>query len=478
MLQNSSRSEGNLEFFGGVFGVLAPFFLFLGGVAFLGLSGAPDERGFWPVLVGALLLGMILAKDRRSYSDQMLRGMSQPLVLLMIMAWLLAGALAMVLSESGLIGVLLWAAQESGVSGAGFVGAAFLIGAAVSTTTGTSLGTLLLCGPLLYPTGVSLEADPAFLIGAILGGATFGDNISPLSDTTIASASTQGAELGAVVRTRLKYALPAAAISVCGFSLLGGADLPDPDVAGLVVEEKGIEGLGFGEESGDPRGWPMLLVPVGVIVLLLQKRSLLEALLFGLGGALLLGLGAGLLEPNQVLSVDRENFIARSIVLDGMERAVGVSVFTILLMGLVAGIEGSGLLARLVEASGGTAATPRRTELWIFGAVSGAVLLTTHSVVALLTVGRFVRERGERGGIGACRRANLLDLAVCTYPFLLPFFIPTVLASSTTVGSEGSVLPRVSPWDAGFHNLHSWALFAILLISILTGWGRGVLTRS
>ena len=58
-----------LTFYGGLAGALAPFACFLSGVAVLALSGAPDEKGFWPILLGALILGLLLAKDRERYSD-------------------------------------------------------------------------------------------------------------------------------------------------------------------------------------------------------------------------------------------------------------------------------------------------------------------------------------------------------------------------------------------------------------------------
>jgi len=98
-------------------------------------------------------------------------------------------------------------------------------------------------------------------------------------------------------------------------------------------------------------------------------------------------------------------------------------------------------------------------------------LLTTHSVVAILTVGAFGRNIGERFGIDRYRRANLLDLTVCTYPFLLPYFIPTVLAASTTRGTDGA-FPAISPALAGLWNLHSWSLLVVVLLAIATGWGR------
>jgi Na+/H+ antiporter NhaC len=437
--------------------------LFLAGVAWLGLSGAPDERGFWPVLLAALAAGLMLARDRTAYSETVIRSMSQPIVMLMVMAWLLAGVLGSLMNGSGFIEALVWLAGEMGVSGRGFVAVAFLVCCVVSTSTGTSLGTVLLCSPLLYPAGAVLAANPVVLIGAILGGATFGDNISPVSDTTIASAATQGANIGGVVRSRLKYALPAAAIALVGYAVLGGS-------AGAISVNVTTEAAR--ELQGDARGLPMLLAPTIVIGLLLARRHLLEGLLVGILVATGLGLVLGLIAPTELLRIDAENFTARGLIVDGVGRGVGVSVFTFLLMGLVGGLEATGVVDRVVGYAKRSARTARGAELWIFGAVSGAVLLTTHSVVAILTVGRFARETGEALGIHAYRRANILDITVCTYPFLFPFFVPTILAASTTVAGAEFGMPRVSPWEAGLHNLHSWALLGVLLVAVLTGIGR------
>ena len=92
------------------------------------------------------------------------------------------------------------------------------------------------------------------------------------------------------------------------------------------------------------------------------------------------------------------------------------------------------------------------------------------TVVAILTVGDITRRLGERFDVGANRRANLLDLTVSTYPFLLPWFIPTVLAAAMTGQGDGMV--RLTVTQVGLFNFHSWALLAITLIAIITGWGR------
>lgn len=183
-----------------------------------------------------------------------------------------------------------------------------------------------------------------------------------------------------------------------------------------------------------------------------------------------LGLALGAFAPSDLLGVNRDDFIATGLLLDGMRRAVGISIFTLLLMGLVGGIEASGLMDRLLVVARARARGPRSAEAWIFATVSAAVILTTHAVVAILAVGPLTKEAGRSFGLGRYRRSNLLDVTVCTYPFLLPFFIPTILASALTGGFDGA--PRLSPWSAGLHNVHSWGLLAVILLAIVTGWGR------
>jgi Na+/H+ antiporter NhaC len=446
-----------LGYHGGTVGALLPFAAFLAGVAWLGISGAPDERGFWPILLGALALGLLLARDRRAWAEHTVQGMSRPIVMIMLLAWMLAGVLATVMNASGFVDALVWLARSGGVSGGGFAVVAFLICCAVSTSTGTSLGTIMLCSPLLYPTGGALGVDPAVLLGAILGGATFGDNISPVSDTTIASAMTQEAPMGGVVRSRMRYAIPAALVAMLGYALLGGGGGRAGDPADV---------------AGSPEALPILIAPAVVIVLLLAGRHLLEGLLTG--GVLAIGIGLllGLISPGELLYIDAEQFGARGLIVDGVNRAVGVSVFTLLLMGLVAGLEAGGLVGDLVDGAGRRVRSVRGAEAWIFGLVSAAVLLTTHAVVAILTVGDFSRKVGERFGIDAYRRANLLDVTVCTWPFLLPWFIPTILAASTTAAGAEAGLPRLPVATVGLWNFHSWALLAVVLLAIATGYGR------
>lgn len=446
-----------LRFRGGALGVFAPFAIFVAGVAWLGLSGAPDERGFWPVVLGALIVGMLFARDRDHFTSAVVEGMSRPIVAIMILAWLLAGALGRVLQESGFVESLIGLASSAGLRGGGYVAAAFVICCVVSTATGTSLGTLLVCGPLIYPAGGALGASPGVLMGAILGGATFGDNLSPISDTTIASAFTQDATIAGVVRSRLRYALLAGGLALSAYLSLGGSDAaPGPIPAG----------------TGDGRALAMLLVPGVVIGLLLRGRSLLEGLLAGILLSVVLGVVLGLIGIGELLHVDAAGFTARGLLIEGMNRGVGASIFTLLLMGLVGPLEASGILDRMVESASTRIRSPRSAEAGIVAVTTAAVLLTTHSTVALLAVGEFARKTGERFGISRYRRANLMDITVCVFPFILPYMIPTIIAASTTSSGEAFGMPRLSPFAVGIANFHSWALLAVLVLAVVTGFGR------
>ncbi len=457
---SESVRSTHLTFYGGLAGALAPFVVFLGGVATLAIAGAPDEKGFWPILLAALIVGLLLARDRRRYSEAMLDGMSQRVVMVMLCAWLFAGVLGTILSASGFVAALAWLARSAHLTGGAYVGAAFLVCAVVSTATGTSFGTILLAGPLLYPAGGPAGAAPAALMGAILAGATFGDSISPVSDTTIASSGSQDADIGGTVRSRMRYALPAGFIALVASVLIGGADM-----SGVAVHYSSAT-------ASNPLALVMLLAPALVIAMLLRQRHLVEALLLGTAVAAVLGVAAGLITPGALLHVAPGTFGATGLVVDGMQRAIGVSVFTLLLVALVGTLQATDALERLVQAAEGRAKTSRMAEWWIVGVVSAAVLITTHSVVAILAVGPFAKQAGERFALSRYRRANLLDLTVCTWPFLLPWFLPTILAASASVGGEAFGMPPQTALAIGLHNTYAWALVGAVLLAVTTGYGR------
>jgi Na+/H+ antiporter NhaC len=217
----------------------------------------------------------------------------------------------------------------------------------------------------------------------------------------------------------------------------------------------------------------MLSIPALVFMLLLRRRHLLESLLFGILATTVLGLVLGLLQPRQIVFLDPAAFAAKGLIVDGMSRGIGASVFTILLIGLVATLQATGALDRLVHWATRPGTTARGTETWIVAAVSGAVLLTTHSIVAMLAVGEMAKRSGEAAGLSPYRRANLLDMTVCIWPFLLPYCVPTILASSSSGSGVPYGLPRIPPFSAGMHNTYAWSLLIAVTVAVGTGYGRG-----
>lgn len=460
-MSTRSREEtsSSLGFHGGDLGALLPFFIFIGGVMAIALSGAPDERGFWPILVLALAAGLVLAKNRRAYSEAVIEGMSQKIVMIMITAWLLASTLGVLMSVTGLVEGLSWLATWLNLGSRGMLIATFSICSIVAVSTGSSFATILICGPILYPAGGLVGTDLPLLAGAVIAGATFGDCIAPISDTTIASATSQHADIGGTVKSRLKYVLPAGALALFGF-LIFPMDHIDIDRGAMDTITR------------DSKGLIMIIVPVLIIYLFLKGKHLLHGLLAGIGLGVLIGLTAGLLQPEQLITLDLENFTAQSFVIDGMNRAVGISFFTILLMGLVGSLQASGLLHKLVAEATQRSANAKQAELWIAASATAAVLLTTHSVVSILMVGEFAHKSGEAKGVYKYRRANILSLIVCIFPFLLPYFIPVILMANTTQSGSEFGLDVVAPLQVGLYNFVSWGLLLMTIAALFMGYGR------
>ena len=442
----------------GLAGAIAPLLVFVAGVGALAAAGAPDERGFWPVLVGALVTSRLLALEGARWSEAVLEGIAQPIVAVMVLAWLLAGLLGAILATGGLVDGVAWAAAAVGAGPVLIVGVAFIGCALLATATGTSFGTLLVAGPVLYGAGTAIGAAPAVLLGSILAGSTWGDSISPISDTSIASAGSQDTDVAGTVRSRLRYVVPAGLVALAASLALAAA--ASGNAGGATDPIIGTR----------PTGLILLIVPMLVIGLLARGRPLLDGLLVGVVAALGVTLATGLIAPTTLLHVAPGAIGASGVLIDGLQRGVGVSVFTILLMGLIGPVQASGALDRLIASVATGALTERRAESVMVGIVTAAVFLTTHSIVAILAVGPMVRRLGAASGITAYRRANLLDLTVCVWPFLLPWFLPTILAASVTSGD--AALPRVSPLAAGLHNTYAWALLVTVVAAVATGYGR------
>ncbi|MDH3214965.1 MAG: Na+/H+ antiporter NhaC family protein, partial [Candidatus Krumholzibacteria bacterium] len=187
--------------------------------------GAPSENGLILGAVIGLTLGMFLCKDPWSrYADQVFTGMANRIAAVTIVAWFWAGMFAQVLRQGGLVDGLVWLGGASDATGGIFVGITFVLAAIFASAVGTGYGTTVAFSTLMYPAGLIMGADPVWLFAAILSGAAFGDNLAPVSDTTVVSATTQETDIPGVVRTRFKYAIMAAIPALAAFTIFGGGD--------------------------------------------------------------------------------------------------------------------------------------------------------------------------------------------------------------------------------------------------------------
>ncbi len=451
--------KNRLEVYGGKIVSIVPFLFFLAGAVFLGVNSCPDEYGYWPITTGALILGMIITKNRSEYADVLIEGMSQKMVMIMVSAWLFASLIGSLMYETGFVEALIWICDKTGVKGRGFVALSFIISSIIGTSTGTSVGTIVTCTPILYPAGYLLGARPEVLAAAILGGGAFGDNLSPISDTTIASALTQNTDIGGVVKSRLKYALPSAFFATILYYIFG---------EGTTVGAK----ENIIKDFSNNAGLPMIIVPVVIIVLCIKKRHLLEALFWGIIAGIVTGLVFKLITFEKLFYLDPENHAAKGVILDGIKGGVGISVFTILLLGMVHFIKSAGVIDSLVKWSGRKIKSARQTDFMIMITTLLTNCIIAHNTVTIVSLGEFALRTGERYNIHPYRRANLLDVTANTFQHILPYLITVILAGAYTSFGEKYGAPRLTPFSIGIRNFHSWMLFIVILFSAISGYGR------
>ena len=130
----------------------------------------------------ALVTGVVFAKDEKAYGEALVYGLSKPMFGVIVLAVILAAVSGRLISASGVVQTIAAYVVAAGFTGKFFVAAAFLITCLLAFATGTSVGTYFVVIPILFPVGVMAGAAPEFMIGAIVSGAAFGDNLGPISD--------------------------------------------------------------------------------------------------------------------------------------------------------------------------------------------------------------------------------------------------------------------------------------------------------
>src|SRR5690606_14270316 len=200
--------------------------LFFGAGLYFTAQG--EAMGFYqlraPVaILPALALGAWLVRRRGIRPvDTLLEGMGHPNVMLMVLVFLLAGAFANVSRAIGAVDAVV-ALGLGAMPPALILPGLFLVAGFVSLSIGTSMGTIAAVVPIATGLADAAGLDRALVLGAVVGGAMFGDNLSIISDTTIAATRSQGARMSDKFRENFRIALPAAIATVALLAWFGDA---------------------------------------------------------------------------------------------------------------------------------------------------------------------------------------------------------------------------------------------------------------
>jgi len=452
--------ENNLKMHGGIWGGLIPLIILITILFGLSLGGKGGVKSFWIAGWLAIVVGMFFAKNKSIYCASVMKGLGDKNGIIIVTAWLFAGVFGKLMVAGGLVDGLRWFGLRTGATGALFSLISFIAAMIFSMGTGTSTGTVLSLIPVLYPAGVFLGANPIILAVGILSGAAFGDNLAPISDTTIVSAYTQEANMRDVVRSRFPLAITAAFFSalIILFSGGGGEITPGFEVQARI----------------DPFGLLMLVSFAIVVISALFGRHLVESLIYGNVSAIILGFINGYIRLDEIFRIPSERGESTGVIQDGMSSVVGAIVFALLMLAITQILIDSGVLEKILKKVEKTIVkTVRQAELFIiFITIFASIPIASNAAAELLVGPGLVNPLGKKFNLAPARRANLMDCAVCTIYFNIPWHIAVVVwYGAVQSAAEGFHLPEM-PITASFLNPYSWTLLVVLLFSIFTGWNR------
>ena len=403
---------------GGNPAALLPILVFL--VLYLGMGlafeyGLHIYQGFYniPIVVVFLVALTVACFQNRALNFDgklavMAQGVGDKNIMTMILIFLVAGVFVGVTGRNSAEAVayfLLSVAPAWASVAVLFVAACF-----VSTAMGTSVGTITLIIPIAVAVAqVSGFALP-LCIGAVMGGAMFGDNLSFISDTTIAACSTQGCEMRDKFRANFKIALPAALVTL----VVTLAVSASAEVGQIEIPEYNL----------------LLLIPY-VLVLIggLAGQNVFLVLLVGIVAGIIITLGTGTMDFMTMLA--------------GMGSGASGMFETIMVTILVSA------MCALIRAHGGFEALLAFIRRVFRGRVGGRLgvgllvgamdIATANNTVAIVMAGPIAKEISQEYGITPKESASLLDTFSCIFQGIIPYGAQMLIAVSTALDLGGEV---------------------------------------
>ncbi len=334
--------------------------------------------------------------------NTMARGAGEENIMIMCLVFILAGAFSASVKAAGGAD----ATVNFGLSilpGNVAVVGVFIIGCFISTSMGTSVGTIVALAPIAIGISEKTGISMALCIGAAVCGAMFGDNLSMISDTTIAATRTQGCAMKDKFRENFKIALPAAIVTAIIFfvSTMGTNYAPAEELTYNVV-----------------RIIPYLVVLIGALVGLNVFLLLVGGTVLSLAIGIAYG-DFGLLDIFKIMG-------------DGIMSMYDITVISILVAGVVSLVRQNGgidwilyMIRRCIHGKKGA-------EIGIAALSSVVDCSTANNTVAIVIAGPIAKEIAEDYDISPKRTASLLDIFTSTFQGIIPYGAQLLYAAAAT----------------------------------------------
>ena len=381
----------------------------------------------------AIILAVLIYRGKLNEAiDEFLKGASHPNLILMFMVFMLAGAFASVSSAIGSVD----ATVQFGLSiiPPEFVlPMLFIISAFVATAMGTSMGTIAACAPIAFGFSQATDIATVYAIGAVVSGAMFGDNLSMISDTTIAATRSLNVELKDKFRVNIWIALPAAIVTVCIYMLNSHSS--------QAIEYK------------DYNLW-LILPYVAVFFLAFTRLHVLAVLTIGV----VLSSVMGLIET-PAFSVFKLN----TSIYDGFTSMFEVALLSMFLGGLSAIMQKEGglewLIQRIYTATRLFKIGKQRAgEIGISFLVIFSNLFVANNTVAIILSGDMAREVAKEYGVDPKRAAAFMDIFSCIVQGIIPYGAQLLLACS---------IAKLSPVELIGSIYYCWVLAILAVLAIV-----------
>ena len=361
----------------------------------------------------AICKGKTLEERISVFSD----GAGNRNVLLMIWIFVLAGAFAATAKEIGAIDATVNLALRV-LPGNLLYAGLFLASCFISMSIGTSVGTIVALVPVAAGIAVELAAAGAagpfagvpFITAIIVGGAFFGDNLSFISDTTIAATRTQECSMSDKFKANIMIVGPAALVVTILYVIMGSSVSVTP-------------------EAG-PINWVLLIPYILVIALALSGVNVTAVLTIGLAVNAVIGFSFG--------SLDWTGFLES--IGGGISDMGDLIIVTMLAGGMLELIRVNGGIDFIVNGMTRHIRGKRGAELSIAGLVSLANLCTANNTIAIITAGGIARDITKRFGLDPRKTASILDTFSCLVQGFIPYGAQMLMAAGLAGISSISII--------------------------------------